>query len=283
MAETASASRVVFSPPEYHTPERVPSPGMWRLLPAPGLRFYGGMLACVLRARRLAGRGQFDTARRVAISQGVVRMAEWVGAQLHVTGLDVLYSTPGPVVVVANHMSTLDTFLVPGLVEPAKPLTYVVKSSLVTHPFFGPVTRALPHIPVGRRNPREDLQIVLDQGIARLRAGVSMCIFPQATRSDCFDENHFNTLGIKLARRAGAMVIPLALRTDFWGNGRWLKDLGPIRPERTVHVAFGPAVPADLAPAAAHAQVVAFIRERLMAWGVPCIARGAPQAAEGAC
>ena len=49
-----------------------------------------------------------------------------IGSQHHLAhplwrGLD------GPAVIVGNHMSTLETFALPGLVVPFKPLTFVVK------------------------------------------------------------------------------------------------------------------------------------------------------------
>jgi len=49
---------------------------------------------------------------------------------------------------------------------------------------------------------------------------ISVLIFPQTTRDLRFDPNKFNTLGIKLAKRAKVPVIPVAVKTDAWGMGK---------------------------------------------------------------
>ena len=256
--------------PEYHTPEKLRRPLGISLLPGARLRFYFGAFYAVAWARRKAVNGLFDAAALVEASRKVARFAEWGGAHIHLTGTDVLRDTPGPVVVIGNHMSTLETFLLPAIIGTFKPLGFVVKDSLLTHRLFGPIMRSVRTVAVTRANPRQDLQAVLEGGTALLQNGVSLCIFPQATRSFEFDESRFNSLGVKLARRADVPVVPVALRTDFWGNGRWIKDFGPINPKLPVRIAFGEALSPALRPAEVQAKVVAFVREHLLAWGVPC-------------
>jgi 1-acyl-sn-glycerol-3-phosphate acyltransferase len=92
-------------------------------------------------------------------------------------------------------------------------------------------------------------------------------IFPQATRSAEFDPAEFNSLGVKLAARAGVPVIPLALRTDFMGNGRLVKDLGPIDPGKGVYYAFGAPLQVSKTGRETHEAVVKFITTHLKAWG----------------
>jgi len=266
-----------FAPPEYHTDtSMLRRPWFYRLLPLAGPAFYLSMAYSILVARRRAAQGRLDLREWGAISVMCGKMAEWCGGRLHLTGLDQLYAQPGAAVIIGNHMSTLETFLLPGIILPAKPLAFVVKESLQRHPFFGPVMRATPAIAVSRHNPREDLKAVLEGGTEKLQAGYSMCIFPQSTRCYEFHEDKFNTLGVKLARRAGVQVIPMAVKTNFWSNGKWLKDMGPIRPEHEVHIAFGPPLSPDLPQAELHGRVVAFVRDHLQSWGVPCSQSSAP-------
>ncbi|MBW2177934.1 MAG: hypothetical protein JRH03_13480, partial [Deltaproteobacteria bacterium] len=52
-----------------------------------------------------------------------------------------------------------------------------------------------------------------------LQRNVSVLVFPQTTRGLRFDPDKFNTLGIKLARRAKVPVIPVAVKADAWGVG----------------------------------------------------------------
>jgi 1-acyl-sn-glycerol-3-phosphate acyltransferase len=119
---------------------------------------------------------------------------------------------------------------------------------------------------VERANPREDFKVVMEEGARRLQQGISIVVFPQTTRTTTFDPAHFNTIGVKLAKRAEVPVIPVALRTDAWGNGRWLKDFGPIDPGRTVHFAFGPPLAVQGSGQETQAAIVDFIEKKLGEW-----------------
>ena len=61
-------------------------------------------------------------------------------------------------------------------------------------------------------------------------------------------------------------VVPLALVTDAWGNGRWIKEFGKIHIDREVHFAFGEPIAAPGRGSKAHDQVVVFIRRMLAEW-----------------
>lgn len=258
-----------FPEASYHTPpntRRTPGLGL------PGVRFltfYTRVVWIVWQARRLAVRGRYDDERYCGSSLNTLRAVERCGGTVEITGLEHLRAVSGPVVIIGNHMSSLETFGLGCLVVPDKPMTFVVKDSLLTHPFFGPVMRTRAPIAVTRKNAREDLKAVFTQGAAKLAAGTSIAVFPQSTRRVEFVVPHFNSIGAKLAERAGVPVIPLALRTDFWGNGKWIKDCGPVGRCREVRFAFDPAIPAGTPARQIHATVLEFLRRRLPAWGVP--------------
>jgi 1-acyl-sn-glycerol-3-phosphate acyltransferase len=79
----------------------------------------------------------------------------------------------------------------------------------------------------------------MNDGTERLKNGISIVIFPQSTRSVEFKPEEFNSLGVKLAKKAGVVVIPIALKTDFWGNGKLVKELGPLDHKKHIHIKFG--------------------------------------------
>jgi 1-acyl-sn-glycerol-3-phosphate acyltransferase len=135
-------------------------------------------------------------------------------------------------------MSILETFVLPCLIQPYRDVTFVVKETLLSFPFFKHIMRNRNPIVVGRGNPRADLKTVLDEGQNRLNANMSVIIFPQTTRSINFDPKKFNSLGIKLAKRCKVPVIPVALKTDTWGKGSKFKDFGKVRPDKSVHITF---------------------------------------------
>ena len=93
-----------------------------------------------------------------------------------------------------------------------------------------------------------------------------MIVFPQTTRRPVFDPAQFNSIGVKLARRAGVPVIPLAVKTDAWGLGWPLKDLGKIDPSRTVRFSFGDPLTVTGTGKEEHEEVVRFITDKLDSW-----------------
>ena len=195
---------------------------------SPNLGFYAPMIWIVFKAGCNAMRNQYDGEAWAQSSEGIAHALESVGCRIEAAGMEHFRSLEGPCVFIGNHMSTLETFVLPSMIQPWKDVTFVVKESLLKYPFLGPVLGSLERIVVGRSNPREDLVAVLEGGEARLKQGRSVIVFPQSTRSSVFDPAHFNTIGVKLAKRAGVPVIPVALKTDAWGNGNLLKDFVPV-------------------------------------------------------
>jgi 1-acyl-sn-glycerol-3-phosphate acyltransferase len=255
-----------FPGDSYDTPDDTPRLLGDRLVLGTRYYFTSLLARLVLRGARLARAGLYDDAAWVASSLRNLRDLEGCGARFHIRGLDHIRRAQAPVVFISNHMSTLETFALPCIIAPIIPVTFIVKDSLVTHPFFGPIMRSRNPIVVGRRIAREDLETVLREGAARLSAGISVVVFPQATRSERFDPSAFNSLGLKLARRAGVPYLPIVLKTDFWSNGRYLKDFGPLRRDRPVHIEFQPAAPVRGNGAEQHEAMVRLIQERLAAW-----------------
>ena len=193
----------------------------------------------VFRSRSIALRGLYDRKAWAESSFRVFKSIEGCGGHFHLKGLDNLRASQGPVVFISNHMSTLETMVLPGIIAPVMEVTFVVKDSLTRHPLFGPVMRARDPIVVNRKNPREDFQTVMIKGRECLAKGTSLVICPQSTRTVEFVPEEFNSLGIKIAKAAGVPVLPLALKTDFWGNGKYLKELGPLHRNLPIHMVFG--------------------------------------------
>jgi 1-acyl-sn-glycerol-3-phosphate acyltransferase len=163
-------------------------------------------------------------------------------------------------------MSTLETVVLPGLIQPLKSVTFIVKNTLLNYPIFRDILIARDPIVVNRVNPRQDLQTVLQEGTDRLRRGISIIVFPQTTRYTSFDPSQFNTLGVKLAQRTGVPVVPLALLTDAWCNGKYLKDFGPIDPRKKVFFAFGEPLEIRGRGMDAHRTILEFIQRKIRAW-----------------
>jgi len=232
----------------------------------PALIFYSDLLSLVVRGSRKAKRGSYDTSDWSNSSFEAFQALERVGVQLEITGMNNFKSLDGPCVFIGNHMSTLETFVLPTIIATFKEATFVVKESLVDYPVFKHIMRSRRPITVGRSNPRDDLKAVFENGTEKLRAGSSIIIFPQTTRTPVFDPEQFNTIGIKLAKRADVPVVPIALKTDAWGNGRYLKDFGRIDPSKRVHFAFGKPLRIKDRGTEEHCEIIEFIRKKLSEW-----------------
>ena len=89
----------------------------------------------------------------------------------------------------------------------------------------------------------------------------------QSTRSARFDPVAFNSLGVKLAKKTGTWVVPVAMKTDFQANGQIIKEAGQVNPKKQVHVALGRPMPVTGNGQATHQRVVAFIEDHLARWG----------------
>lgn len=264
MGERAGALSPVFVGGSYRTGPAV-RPFLARSFPS--LAFYTRFAGFVFSGSDRARRGCYGDDDWSRSSLQVLHALEDAGVRLEITGTEHFSRLAGPCVFVGNHMSTLEAFVLPTIIQPLKRVAFVVKKSLVEYPVFGHLMRSRSPIVVGRTNPREDLQAVFEGGRDRLQSGISIVVFPQRTRSPLFDPAAFNSIGIKLAKRAQVPVVPLALKTDAWGNGACLKDFGRIDPAKVVHFAFGEALRVQGSGAAEHQQVVGFIREKLTAWG----------------
>jgi 1-acyl-sn-glycerol-3-phosphate acyltransferase len=235
----------------------------------PTAAFYGRIAPIVLSASYRAKKGIYSDEDFYTSSLNAAKAFQKTGAGMTVKGTEHIAKVDGPCVFIGNHMSTAETFLLAALIYPFSPVTFVVKQSLVDYPIFKHVMLSRNPIVVGRVNPRDDLKAVLVGGRELLDSGISIVIFPQKTRTVQFDREGFNTIGLKLAKRAGVPVIPLALKTNAWSNGKTFKDFGPFKPKEHVHFEFGEALYIAGPDRPVHEAIIEFIESRLSEWGVP--------------
>ena len=243
-----------------------PSRPDWCSRTFPSWNFYPKFWWHVIRSSGKARRGRYDGRQWSISSYRVAQALESVGVRLEIAGLQNVRDLDTPCVFVANHMSMLETIILPSIIRPVCPVTFVVKQNLLDYPVFRHVLRSRDPIAVSRRDPRADLKAVIGGGIERIRKGISIVVFPQTTRSETFDPSQFNTIGVKLAQKANVPIVPTALVTDAWGNGRRLKDLGPIDPSKIVRFAFGNPIDAQDRGSHPHQQVIAFIERHVGKW-----------------
>lgn len=256
---------------EYRT---VPRKVSWFARQFPSVAFFCRLAGIVWRSSREARRGHYGDQEWLDSSLEVLRALEGVGVEFEVTGLHHLERLDTPYLVVGNHMGTLETTILPGLIRPYHEVTFVVKKSLLEYPVFKHVMRSRDPIAVSQTDPRADFRAMMAGGEERLANGISLIIFPEGERRSKFDPEAFNTVGVKLGRRAGVPIVPLALETSAWGIGKWIPDIGKIDPSRKVRFAFGEPLEVEDRGTLQQEAIVQFIIDKLATWSEdrqPCL------------
>ncbi len=260
-------TKAYFDGDRYDTPADNQRDLMDRLCFGGSFWFYCLHSSAILKARRQALGDHYGDDIWAETSHEIFRILERCGARFHIAGLEHLRAADGPLVIISNHMSTTETQVFPCIIAPYLPVTFIVKRSLTTMPIFGPIMRSRDPVCVDRENAREDMVTVMTDGVRKLEEGISLIVFPEATRQTVFKAEKFNSLGVKLAKRAGVQAMPVAIKTDFWKPGKLIKDLGPLDRSQDVYIEFGAPVTIEGNGKDQHREMVEFIGERMRSWG----------------
>jgi 1-acyl-sn-glycerol-3-phosphate acyltransferase len=124
----------------------------------------------------------------------------------HTSGVPI-HDPRRPYVVVANHESYADIFLVSHLKWEMK---WLAKDTIFRIPVMGWMMRMAGDIPINRGS-RGSAHQALEACRDRLSKGVSIMIFPEGTRSRTADLLPFKDGAFQLAISTGAPIIPIAI------------------------------------------------------------------------
>ncbi|MEN8670450.1 MAG: lysophospholipid acyltransferase family protein [Ketobacter sp.] len=127
------------------------------------------------------------------------------GIRVRVIGQDNIPSQP--VVVVANHQSTWETYALYHLLYP---VCTVLKKELTYIPVFGWLLLWARPIVIDRSKKATALKEILRQGRNRLNSGLSVLIFPEGTRVPPGETRSHLPGGAMLAVKSGTPVLPVA-------------------------------------------------------------------------
>ncbi len=143
---------------------------------------------------------------------------------------------PGACVILAKHESAWETI---SLQQIFPPVVFVLKKSLLMIPFLGWGLAASRMISIDRSAGQDALRQVIHQGKERLRAGISVVIFPEGTRIAPGQSRRFKPGGAQLAVSAKTLAVPVAHNAgEFWTK-HFAKQAGVIT------VSIGPAIDPD--------------------------------------
>jgi 1-acyl-sn-glycerol-3-phosphate acyltransferase len=140
------------------------------------------------------------------------RMVAWtIGARLHVHGAE--HVQPGRAYVyMANHSSLIDT---PALFACLPyPFKIMAKRGLFHVPFMGWHLWTSGNFPVDRGDPRKTA-LSLRRVVDGIKAGKSLAVFPEGTRTPDGALHEFKPGTFKIAVRAGVPIVPVTIRGTF--------------------------------------------------------------------
>jgi len=142
----------------------------------------------------------------------------------------------GPVVFMSNHESWLDIpvllVAIPGQVR------FLAKSSLFSIPFLGWAMRSMGFIPVDRENRRTAIKS-FEAAAARIRAGRSVLVFPEETRTPDGRLLPLQRGGFLIALKAALPIVPVGLD----GARRCMPKHNYLVRPGTIAVRFGDPIP----------------------------------------
>jgi 1-acyl-sn-glycerol-3-phosphate acyltransferase len=118
------------------------------------------------------------------------------------------HAPAGPAVYAANHSSSLDILVVLAYLRADVRIIY--KKSLSLVPLLGWSIAVGGHIPIDRSNPFRARRSLL-KAAERIRAGTSVLVFPEGTRSADGAVGHFKRGSFSLALDASVPVAPVSL------------------------------------------------------------------------
>lgn len=147
------------------------------------------------------------------------------GARLEVEGLEAIDFSK-PCIVVANHQSMIDICVLYRALP--VPLCFVMKDELARVPVVGTYARAMGMVFIERQAAREASRR-LNQAADLFAQGMSVCGFPEGTRSRDGRVGSFKGGIFKLAIDCGIPILPVAIE----GSGQVLPAHGfSVRPGR---------------------------------------------------
>jgi len=188
-----------------------------------------GVLATFFVCIALVGLGRFRPQSPLIERVLAVFGHSWLapaGVRVTAEGLDRI-DPQRSYVVVSNHLSNLDIMAI--LAASPLSLRFMAKRELFRIPLFGQAIRAIGMIEVDRT--RANFSAIRRQAAATLRAGRSVAVFPEGTRSRDGEPGEFKRGAFVVAIADSAPVCPLTIEGSraCWAPGSWRINPGTIR------------------------------------------------------
>ena len=148
--------------------------------------------------------------------------------------------TDRAVLYIPNHRSYFDIVLT--YVRVPRPTGYIAKKEMERIPSLSQWMRNLHCLFLDRENIKEGLKTILT-AIEKIKSGISICIFPEGTRSKDGKMLPFKEGSMKMATKTGCPIIPIAISNSAQ---IWEAHFPKMKPAHVVVEYGAPIYPKEL-------------------------------------
>lgn len=178
--------------------------------------------------------------------------------KLEITGKENISSTP--VIYAVKHQSAWETLTLQNILPPNT--SWILKKILIYVPIFGIAVLAASPIAINRKNKRNALESVIQQGKDKIAKGRNIIIFPEGTRTAYGETTKYKLGAAKLAIAAGVPIVPIAHNA-----GKFWKRQGVKKHPGTIQLEIGQPIPTENREARELTdEIRTWIEDKLIEW-----------------
>ncbi|MCX7910319.1 MAG: 1-acyl-sn-glycerol-3-phosphate acyltransferase [Endomicrobia bacterium] len=222
------------------------------------LIFFGAYLKLLL--------GKYSWQEYIDYSKKVLDLVKKISKKIYIEGERNLKEVSPPLIIISNHMSSLETLIFGYILGRYFRISFVVKDSLLKYPVIGRLIKFLNPIAVGRKNARDDFEIILKKAKNLIDKKISIVVFPQGRRSKLIDRKNFNKIGIKLSKAFNIDLLPICVKTDFLEIGKLIRDIGKINPQNALHIRIFTPIKSSNLDRTTHDYIIDLFKNTLNNW-----------------
>lgn len=162
-----------------------------------------------------------------------------------------------PRIYMTNHQSYFDIFAL--LANIPVDFKYILKQELMKLPFLGPAMRRAGYIGIERKDPRKAIKS-MNEAAEKIKAGSSVVMFPEGTRSVDGRLLPFKKGGFRLALKSGCDIVPVAI-----SNSYRIVPKGSLKINKgTFHICIGGPIPVKGYDRKSITQLMERVREEML-------------------
>lgn len=176
--------------------------------------FWLSLLALIPKLKKAKNMEKFSAEHDQFVQNEI---SNWAGKLVDISGANITVIgeeniTDETAVYVANHQGNFDVALM--LTTIGKPRALLAKTEMKKMPIVRDWMEQLGCIFVDRKDPKQGLKAVMT-AIKQVKAGRSITIFPEGTRSKCDKMGEFKAGSTLIATKAKAKIVPVTIDGSY--------------------------------------------------------------------